>query len=92
MAETWFKVNKYAVTIEAVEVLSSTERFVVMPDLNWKKKHRREAKGTEYFPTFQEARNWLLDHFALNKTSAECNAAAYQKQWERAAALREAQR
>jgi hypothetical protein len=52
-------------------------------------KKRRVAKGDDYFSTFEEAHNFLLDRFALNKFAAEALVLRCQYNLDKAAELKE---
>ena len=58
---TWWRVNNYVYEIKPVEVVSETAKYVTLAagESYWKTT-RRAAKAGEYFPTFYEARNFLL--------------------------------
>jgi hypothetical protein len=53
---TWWKVDKYLVEIAPVEVFSSTKNFITLAPQGYS-----QAQGDEYFPTFAEARTWLME-------------------------------
>ena len=57
---TWWRVNRYAWTIEPVDVKKETPHFIEVYEEYWKR-NRRMAKGTEYWKTFAEARQHMLD-------------------------------
>ena len=58
---TWWKVNNYQYEIKPVEVVSETAKYVTLAASDYWKMTRRAAKAGEYFPTFVEARAFLLD-------------------------------
>ena len=58
--ETWWRVNRYAWKIEPVDVKKETPHFIEIYEEHWKQ-NRRTAKGTEYWKTFAEARQHMLD-------------------------------
>lgn len=59
---TWWKVNIYQYEIKTVEVVGETAKYVTLAAFeSYWKKESRAAKAGEYFPTFVEARAFLLD-------------------------------
>jgi hypothetical protein len=64
MSTTWYKADRWENKITPVEVLKETEKFVVIHVHRYSSiTERRVAKAGEYFPTFKEARGYLMDHF-----------------------------
>ena len=86
----WWRVNPYAIEIKPVKVIYETAKFVTLAaSESYFKRPRKHAKGKDYFPTFAEARNFLLDRFALNKFAAEALVLRCQHNWDKAAELKE---
>lgn len=56
----YYRVDKYRNEVEEVEVKKVTDHFVVFYNEAWKS-DQREAKKNEWFPTFGEAKNNLID-------------------------------
>lgn len=67
---TWWRVNRYAWTIEPVDVKKETPHFIEVYEERWKQ-NRRIAKGTEYWRTFAEARQRMMDRASQNADNAK---------------------
>jgi hypothetical protein len=84
---TWWKINKWAVDITPVEVVSNTKCYItIRPDEESRWLHGREyrqAIGREYFPTFAEARTQLMEIFSSKMRNAEAERAAAKISWEK---------
>jgi N-glycosylase/DNA lyase len=58
---TWWRANTYLYEIKPAEVVGETAKFVTLAASESQyKQTRRAAKAGEYFPTFSEARTFLL--------------------------------
>lgn len=80
---TWFKADRWSNTIKTVEVLSETKAYITLAPapqvtqktlrtfLEWyyNREPSRVSKGKEYYPTFAEARKYLME-FWNNRNEA----------------------
>jgi hypothetical protein len=84
---TWYKISKYGKPeIKAVEVLKETPKFIVYLYVYWDGKtyERRAAKNTEFFPTFSEARQALINQLARRVNNALSEYSLAKKYWDEA--------
>lgn len=85
----WWKVATWGdPKISPIEIISSTAEYVTL-NRAYAPGTRREKKGREWFSTFAEARNFLLDLYTSEKTTALRKAEFAQLKWETVAAMTE---
>jgi hypothetical protein len=86
---TWYRVSKYFNEIVPVEVVSETEKSVLVQEE--KGKPFRRMKQDEYYPTFAAARTALLDRlnrqYEHHKRQMEKN----KREWDQVFLLEESQ-
>ena len=82
MNATWYRVNKYANKITTVEVVSETAKFVTLAaEGSFWKKEQRVAKGDEYFPTFAEARQYLMTYHTRSREMHKREMESHDQKW-----------
>ncbi len=75
MTMTWWKVNKYRYDIEPVQIVKFSECFVTLAVTaeSWVRRERREARADTYFPTFAEARTYLMNRLTKQAESLKAD-------------------
>jgi hypothetical protein len=75
---TWYKADHWCNRITTVEVVKETAAYVTLADDRYE---RRCAKRNEYFPTFKEARTYLMEHFRIKGNNHAKQSAAAHENW-----------
>jgi len=57
----WYKTNYNATQVEKVEVVKETSKFVYVKIYSDRDTVNRYAKENTYFPTFKEAKQYMID-------------------------------
>jgi hypothetical protein len=61
---TWYRTDRYSAKITPVEVVKETAQQVVYVWMDWgTSRESRAYKEGEFFPTFQEAKDWLIQRY-----------------------------
>jgi hypothetical protein len=78
---TWYRVNLWRNTILPVEVVKETPSFVTFLNKNYSNQQQRSAKAGEFFPTFEEARRHLMEHWKTQSNSHRNQMEQAHAQW-----------
>ena len=75
MAETWYRTNGFGFGIESVAVTKATEKTIFFVDEYGRESRALKAAGrTRWFPTFTEARDYLVKCARSNAAGHRQNA------------------